>query len=245
VGIVLDASSSVQPVLADLQEAAIRFVRSVIREGDRAFLVTFDSEARLIQPPTSDRELLEKQILSIQPNGLTALHDAVILGTLQFQGVRGRRALVVFSDGLDRTSRYRAVDAAELARRGGVPVYVIAAMPEVRSRGGQPIFDIQSPRRGANPPPVIRHPNHSNPLVQWRGELGLITRPTGGELHMLQKLDDLNSVYESIAATLAAQQLALLRVDPAVRENEWRPIEVTASSRGLRVVAPEGYYAPR
>ena len=244
VGIVLDSSSSVQPVLADLQEAAIQFLGSVLREGDRAFLVTFDSEARLVQGPTSNRELLEKQVLAIQPSGLTALHDAVILGTLQFQGVRGRRALVVFSDGLDRGSRYRVVDAAELARRGGVPVYVIAAMPEVRYARSAPSLNIASPRRGAAPQ-VIRHPNHSDPLTAWRGELGLITRLTGGELHMLEALEDLTAVYDSIAVTLAAQQLALLRVDPAVRANEWRPIEISASQRGVSVMAPEGYYAPR
>lgn len=127
VGLLIDASASMQKPLPDVQEAAIRFLETMLGERDRAFLVTFDSRARLVQPATSDVPLLRRQIMSIFPNDLTALHDAIVLGLLQFEGIKGRRALIVFTDGLDRTSEYRPEEVGELARRVNVPIHLIEA----------------------------------------------------------------------------------------------------------------------
>ncbi len=129
VGLLIDVSDSMYKTLPDLQEAAIRFLQALLGKRDRAFLITFDSEARLVQPATSDVGLLEKEIMRIRPYGLTALHDATAIGLMQFEGVKGRRALIVFTDGLDRTSHYRASEVAELARRVNVPIHVIESMP--------------------------------------------------------------------------------------------------------------------
>ena len=129
VGLLIDVSDSMHKTLPDVQEAAIRFLQSSLGARDRAFLVTFASHARLVQPATSDRASLDREIMRIRPNGLTALHDAMVLGLLQFEGIKGRRAMIVFSDGLDRTSHYAASEVSELARRVNVPIFVIEAVP--------------------------------------------------------------------------------------------------------------------
>jgi VWFA-related protein len=129
VGLLVDVSASMQATLPDVQEAAIRFLESIVGEKDRAFLVTFDTRAKLLQPATSDVAALRKDIMKMRPDGLTALHDAMILGLLQFEGMKGRRAMIVFSDGLDITSQYGAADVRELARRVNVPIHVILAIP--------------------------------------------------------------------------------------------------------------------
>ena len=135
VGLLIDVSDSMQKTLPDLQEAAIRFLRTTLGERDRAFFVTFDSYARLRTPATSDVSRLEREIMRIRPDGLTALHDAMVLGLLQFEGIKGRRAMIVFSDGLDRTSHYRASDVSELARRVNVPIHVIESIPDEPTDG--------------------------------------------------------------------------------------------------------------
>lgn len=117
IGLLIDASESMRSTLPDVQEAAIRFLETILGERDRAFLITFDTRARLVQQATPDVAMLRSRIMKIHADGLTALHDAVILGLLQFEGVKGRRALIVFSDGSDRTSQYSAADVRELARR--------------------------------------------------------------------------------------------------------------------------------
>jgi VWFA-related protein len=127
VGLLIDISSSMHSSLADVQEAAIRFLQTILGEKDRAFFVAFDHRARLLQPVTGEVEKLRDRIMSVRPEGQTALHDAMVLGLLQFEGIKGRRALVVFSDGLDENSQYGAEDVSDLARRINVPVHVIAA----------------------------------------------------------------------------------------------------------------------
>jgi Ca-activated chloride channel family protein len=127
VGVLIDVSDSMQKSLPDVQEAAIRFLESMLAPRDRAFFVAFNTRARLVQPATADTTLLRRQIMKLRPDGLTALNDAMVLGLLQFEGIKGRRALIVFSDGRDITSRYDAAEVAALARRVNVPVHVITS----------------------------------------------------------------------------------------------------------------------
>ena len=145
VGLLIDVSDSMQKTLPDLQEAAICFLETSLGPRDRAFLVTFDSHARLLEPATSDVAQLRRRIMKIRPNGLTALHDAMVLGLLQFEGIKGRRAMVVFSDGVDRTSEYSASEVGELARRVNVPIHVIESVPV---DGGDDTLERLGPRTG-------------------------------------------------------------------------------------------------
>ncbi|HEY0156992.1 MAG TPA: VWA domain-containing protein [Thermoanaerobaculia bacterium] len=133
VGLLIDISGSMHKPLADVQEAAIGFLQTILTARDRAFFVAFDDRARLLQPATSDVTRLRRRIMSVRPEGRTALHDAMVLGLLQFEGIKGGRAMVLFSDGLDMTSQYGAGDVSELARRVNVPIHVIAADPEDRT----------------------------------------------------------------------------------------------------------------
>lgn len=127
VGILIDVSDSMEKTLPDVQEAAIRFVHSILGERDRAFLIAFDTRAHLVQSATSDVAKLEEQIMRLRPAGFTALHDAMVLGLLQFEGIKGRRAMVVFTDGFDVTSSYSTEDVRDLARRANVPIHFIAS----------------------------------------------------------------------------------------------------------------------
>jgi VWFA-related protein len=227
VGLLIDASDSMQSTLPDLQEAAIRFLETVLGERDRAFLVTFDTRARLIHPATSDLATLREQIMEIRPDGLTALHDAMVLGLLQFEGIKGRRAMIVFSDGLDRTSEYRASDVSELAKRVNVPIHFIASVLGVPAGLGGDTHASSGPRA----------------LTPEEGELQRMAASTGGTSHTLVELAELPGVYARIEALLRAQILAFFRSDPATRENEWRPLQVEVRGPDLDVYAPEGYYA--
>ncbi len=204
VGLLIDASDSMEATLPDLQETAIRFLDTVLGPRDRAFVISFETRAHLLQPATKDATLLRQSIMRIRPEGLTSLYDAMALGLLQFEGVKGRRAMVVFTDGLDRTSEYEANEVGDLARRVSVPVHVIGSSEE----------------------PVKR-----------------VAEMTGGTSQMLERLDDLPSIFARIEAALRAQVLAFIRIEPAKKENEWHAVQVEVKGSGLQVYAPAGYYA--
>lgn len=240
VGLLFDSSTSMQPNKLDVQEAAITFLDTILGHADRAFLISFDSTARLLQPPTTDRDVLRRQIMSIQAGGSTSLHDAMILGLLQFEGVKGRRALVVFSDGADVSSRYGAKDVEELARRSNIPVYVITARPTLAPARPNPVAGVRTP---GTPGAVVQTVGAAQIWASAVRDLRRVCESTGGRLHMLETLDELPKVYAEIAADLRAQLLAVIRTDPGKHENDWRSIDVdVAGRRGVR--APEGYYAP-
>ena len=236
VGLLFDTSASMQKRLPDLQEAAIRFIDSSLGPADRAFLISFDSSARLLQGPTTDRDALRRAIMSLHPQGLTALNDAMVLGLLQFEGVRGRRGLVVFTDGMDRTSRYKAADLTTLSRRSNVPIYLIT--PPL-NHGTMTMAAPAGPRtrRGAAEGMPV--------MVGGQGakELETVTSGSGGRLHEMQKLEQLPAIYASISDALRAQMIVSIRTDPARKENDWREIEVDVKRRGVDVRAPAGYYA--
>jgi VWFA-related protein len=239
IGLLIDSSASMQNVLPDLQEAAIRFLETVMTERDRAFIVTFDTRARLIQPSTPDRALLARHIMNIRPDGLTALNDAIALGLLQFQGVKGRRALVVFSDGVDRTSRYDTDEIADLAKRVNVPIHLIASRPATVQRVVRPQIANPSDRQVLGPNVAMVGSSWANVYRAMRR----VTEGSGGSLQLLRKLEDLPDVYAEIEKALRAQMLAFVRTDPGTRENEWRSIKVDVTARNVDVRAPEGYYA--
>ncbi len=57
--------------------------------------------------------------------GNTSLHDALVYSLYQLRGIRGRKALVLLSDGDDTASLVSYADALEFARRSGAAVYTI------------------------------------------------------------------------------------------------------------------------
>lgn len=241
VGMVIDASGSMLGSILNVQEAAIRFLETTLGASDRAFLVTFDNTTRLVQAPTADRAALRDRIMAIKPGGRTALHDAMILGLMQFEGVKGRRALVVFSDGGDSSSRYGLGDVEALARRSNIPVYFIMAAPNMRAGG------LASPAGGplAPPRPVSALPAVGTSMTMQRSmTLTRVINATGGDAYLLRSLDDLPQVYAQIEEALRAQMLAVIRTDAGRSENDWRTIDVDVEGRRLQVRAPAGYYAP-
>jgi VWFA-related protein len=124
-GLLLDSSASMADVMRDVQIAAIDFLFLTLGEQDRAFLVDFDSEPRLVQPLTGDLEAVGRKIVRLQPGGYTALCDALVYSLVQMQSVRGRRALVVLSDGVGREERVGYATCLRLAQQVGVPIYAI------------------------------------------------------------------------------------------------------------------------
>lgn len=125
IGIAIDTSLSMKGRQLYVIRAAAEFLRRALRPQDEAFVVAFDSGVQLVHPRTRDAEKLRATVLDLMPGGGTSLYDATIFALQQFQGIGGKKALVVFSDGREATSRATPKEAERLARIIGVPVYLI------------------------------------------------------------------------------------------------------------------------
>lgn len=139
VGLVLDTSGSMQESIGEAKHAASDFLRSVVRPTDRCFAVGFSDRPRLLMPLTPDVQAVQLAFRDLPAMGNTALHDALVFSLYQLRGIRGRKALVLLSDGDDTSSLVPYDDALEFARRSGAAVYTIglkvgAAQLAIRSK---------------------------------------------------------------------------------------------------------------
>ncbi|MEM8962699.1 MAG: VWA domain-containing protein [Acidobacteriota bacterium] len=124
-GLVLDTSLSMIDKLWEVEKAAYGFLETVLSPKDRAALVTFADTPSLAVRLTNDKAVLAGGLASLTAEGETALWDSIIFSLHYFSGLRGKRAIVVLTDGADSKSRYRYEDAIQFARHTGVAVYVI------------------------------------------------------------------------------------------------------------------------
>ncbi len=117
--LMLDTSGSTRFRLEDIQDAAITFVNQ-LRQDDQVMVVSFDDDVRVLTEFTNDRSRLRDAIRRTRPGNGTKLYDAVDLVMNQrLNSVAGRKAIVLFTDGVDTTSRHASYasnvrDAEEL-----------------------------------------------------------------------------------------------------------------------------------
>lgn len=105
VALVIDTSGSTRFRLEDIQEAAIAFLDQ-LRPADRVIVVSFDEQVRVLSEATSDRNQLRDAIRRTHTGGGTRLYDAVDLVINEQLGrVQGRKAVVLFTDGVDSQSK--------------------------------------------------------------------------------------------------------------------------------------------
>jgi Ca-activated chloride channel family protein len=142
IGLAIDTSTSMQPRIAEAQKAGAQFLTSVMKKGDKAFLVAFDSQPHIVQRWSSNSAELTAGLAKLRTDESTALYDAIVSSLYNFVGAKGQKALVVITDGKDTSSKFSFDQALEYARRAAVPVYAIgigisAAEVDIRYRLGK------------------------------------------------------------------------------------------------------------
>ena len=103
--LLLDVSPSTQYKIDEIQNAAISFVNQ-LRRDDKVIVISFDERIRVLSRATNNRNELRNAILRAQFGDGTSLYEAVD-NTInqQLRGIEGRKAVVLFTDGVDTTSR--------------------------------------------------------------------------------------------------------------------------------------------
>lgn len=139
VGVAIDTSASMIENLPSAEKAALEFVDQMIGEKDRGFTMSFDDSPYTLCRLTGNRERLDRSFAGLRAEGSTALYDAIIYALYQFSGVKGKKALVVLTDGKDTSSKYEFDTLLDYVKKAGVSVYgiglnVSAAEIEVKSK---------------------------------------------------------------------------------------------------------------
>ena len=141
-------------------------------------MIAFSDRPTLLEGFTGDFGALERALIALRADRGTALYDATVYGLFQFSGVRGRKAMVVLTDGEDNASQDLATTACSTTRSAaGVTIYTIGDRP-------------------------ADHQGHGRARSSRQ-----LARATGGEAFFLQPATSLAPVYETINRELRSQYL--------------------------------------
>ena len=107
----IDVSPSTKFRIDEIQNAAITFVNQ-LRPGDRVAVISFDEDVHVLSPVTSNRNHLRSAIREARFGDGTSLYEAVdYVIDNQSRQIDGRKAVVLFTDGVDTTSRHASFDS--------------------------------------------------------------------------------------------------------------------------------------
>lgn len=218
--VLIDTSNSIRDRFRFQQEAATAFVNGVVREKDKAIVVSFDTGAELVADLTNDTNKLEDAIRDLRPGGGTALYDAVYFACkeklmLDQPLYKFRRAMVILSDGEDNQSRYSRDQALEMAQRADVVIYSISTNNSHQETDGDKVMKYYADQ-------------------------------TGGQSFFPFQAKDLNQSFENIANELRHQYNLFYRPEPEHDDGLYHTVDIKVKGRkDLLVKARKGYYAKR
>src|SRR5260221_9113166 len=232
--LLLDTSGSEQYMLAAIQDAGGRFMDRVLRKGDEALVMSFDSDVDLLSDFTDDRSQLDRAIRKARinvpsagsignnpgPAGSrqitgTALYDAIYLACNEKLNTEaGRKAVIIVTDAQDEGSKIRLEEAIEAAQRTDTVVHILlVADPHFGGGNG--------------------------------GVAHKITDETGGRTISVNSEKHLAEAFDQISEDLRSQYTLGYYPTNAARDGKFRKIKVDMSNHDLKVLARKGYYAPK
>lgn len=228
VAIVVDVSRSMERRIEGAREALLRFVETSHKD-DELFLVTFADRPEISRSFAVDGKQILNDLLLVQPNGNTALHDAVVLALERLERARHpRRALLLITDGLDNNSRYSFGELRDRLEESSALVYAIGVMEWA---------DYGASREAA----LDRYVAHQT----GKKLLNDLTRIGGGWAFFN---DDLLEACTQIALELRRQYAVGYYPSRRARDGKFHRVKVTVTARdGARLTARTrpGYVAPR
>jgi VWFA-related protein len=230
--LLLDTSGSEQFMLGAIQDMGGRFLDRVLRKGDEALVMSFDTDVDLLSDWTDDRGQLDRAIRKTRINapmsgGMinpgpvptsnvtgTALYDAIYLACNEkLNSEAGRKAIVIVTDAQDEGSKVRLEEAIEAAQRTDTVIHILL---------------VADPHYGGN-----------------SGVAHKITEETGGRMIVANSEKHLAEAFDQISEELRSQYTLGYYPTNTAHDGKFRKIKVDMINHDLKVLARKGYYAPK
>ena len=253
----LDTSGSTEQKLARIQDESIHFV-NLLHPDDSVAIMSFAQDVNLLEDFSIDRDRNAYGIKETRPGGWTVLYEAVWLALEEvLKPVQERKALVLFTDGVDTASRKASQkETLELAKETRATIYTVYFNTERDLYSRQP----GHPTIGGMPmpggPPIIRSgppiygpggPGSSTiEYMAGREYLKKLAEYSGGAVFDALQMEDLGPTFEQIAKELASQYSVGYYSTNTKRDGKFRKVEVKVVTRpGMVARTKKGYYAPK
>jgi VWFA-related protein len=285
VALLLDTSGSTRAEVALIRRAANAFIEA-LRPGDRVAVLSFNTaeegEQKLATVEvqsylTDDREALRQAVENVGASNGTPFYDALervakdVFRDPPKDDLRGRRALVALTDGVDSTSEGDFATVRERMLRAGFVCYFVQINTEeyvedrllrdcqADGRLGLSRVQLQRYRRIFNPRAdaedytnfcrmgPFERMDISRALYQLaRQEMGQLARDTGGKTFDAIDLRDARRAFAEVADEIGKQYSLGYYPTNKARDGRFRQIKVEVRGvQGAQVSAREGYQAPK
>jgi len=286
IALLLDTSGSTRDDVALIRAAANSFI-AALRPGDRVGVVAFNTAqtvaapiaaVEVLTPLTGDREALKTAIENLGASQGTPYYDALeriadsVFRDLPSEEVRGRRAVVALTDGVDSSSNSDFVTAKMKLSRVGVACYFIQVntedfvedrlMKDCNDDGQLALSQRQIQRYRQIFFPKAREENFNSfcqmgPFERMsisrelynlaRREMNDLSRVSGGRSFVAATLADARAAFARVADDIGTQYSIGYYPTNKARDGKFRSIKLEV--RGLKdkavVRARDGYYAPK
>jgi Ca-activated chloride channel family protein len=212
--VTLDTSGSMTMSFDLLKDAAEAFVIRLLPE-DRARIMNFDDKLVISPAFTNNTDDLVRYIHEdIDYGNGTKLWDAVADSMERLKTIEGRRAVLLFTDGDDTTSRVHSLDdVLKRAESEDIMIYSVGLESHI-------LGEVTKPDKG------IRK----------------LAEATGGGYFLLTKAADLNATFTRVADELHRQYV--LGFTPQVADGKLHNLQVRVSQLGMTARARNTYLAP-
>jgi VWFA-related protein len=256
--LLIDVSPSTRYQINEIQDAAIAFV-SQLRPNDRVMVVSFDDTIHVLTHPTNDRYQLRSAIRMTQFGDGTSLYEAVDHSlNRELQRIEGRKAIVLFTDGVDTTSRRADFESTVRdAEETDVLIYPIRYNTQQggnvgwggnrRRRGGYPggggIFDDLLGQIMGGGSIRVSGGSGQSPAEYARGKqyLDLLAQNSGGRSFEADTLGNLEAAFSGIAEELRRQYSLGYSPDNPGQPGERRQIRIRVMRPDVVVRAKNSY----
>jgi len=218
----VDTSLSTKKDLPLELASARRFTHAILRPVDGLAVFQFNEIVDEMVPFTSDVKTIDRGIDRIHVGSATALYDALYLGSRALEKRRGRKVMVVITDGGDTVSKVDYRDAVRAAQEAEAIVYSLIVVPVEASAG--------------------RDTGGEHALIQ-------LSEDTGGKYYYASSLAQLDSAFKLISDELRTQYLLAYYPSQRTSNSEFRRLRVNVSgppqSAEYKVRHRTGYYSAK
>jgi Ca-activated chloride channel family protein len=218
----IDTSLSTRKDLPLELSSARRFARAILRPVDAISLYSFSEIVSEVVPFTSDLKAIDRGVDRVRMGSATALYDALYLGSQALEPRKGRKVLVVITDGGDTVSRVDYKEAVRSAQEAEAIVYSIIDVPIEASAG--------------------RDIGGEHALIQ-------ISEDTGGKYFYATSVPELDDAFRKISDELRTQYLLAYYPSQRLSDSNFRRIEVkvdgASTNSQFTVRHRTGYYTTK
>jgi Ca-activated chloride channel homolog len=228
VALLIDTSRSTRGVLDIIRSAAFGFIKQ-LQPQDRVLIVTFGEGVNFHGDFTGDRRQLQRTINGLKTDFLTSLYDAITRTINEkLSPLKGRKAIVIFSDGVDTLSR-QATDKStvDLVASSGVLVYAVQYRKNIYPGGPDRVRAEMERQRIAT--------NFLRALAQQ----------SGGSYLPADRIDNSDLTFALVADELRHQYMLEYYSTNDKKDGGYRAIAVMLKRDDLMVRTRPGYLAPK